>query len=259
VVKKSAAFLLIIFLAFNAQGQRVTKDCIVGYSKSYFSDTRDYFIAPLKWNSKQTAIYAGIIAGGVGIYFADDWIHGQTRLPNFNQQQGVKYGLSYFGNGYYSMPLMAGMLLYGLSAKKELPYQTALMGVKSFVIATVLTRALKYPLNRSRPNENRGAQFWIGPLKPFSLSFPSGHTTGAFAVASVLARNYSHKKWIPITSYSLATGVGLSRIWTKEHWASDVVFGALIGWSVGTIVTKIECADENSALKVEGSGLVWEF
>jgi hypothetical protein len=259
VTQKGGIFFYLALLAFNAQGQHVSKDCIINYSKSYFSDTRDYFIAPLKWESKQTALYSCFVVAGVGVYFVDDWIYKQTQLPNYNQQQGVKYGLSYFGNGYYSMPLLAGMFYYGLSAKKDLPFQTALMGVKSLVIATILTRALKYPLNRFRPNENQGSQFWAGPLNPFSLSFPSGHTTGAFAVASVLAKNYSHKKWIPIVSYSLATGVGLSRIWTKEHWASDVVFGALIGWSVGTVVSKIECADKKSALKVGGSGLVWEF
>lgn len=248
-----------LMLASFSQAQHINKSCVVNYSKSFFSDTRDYFVAPFKWDGKQVALYGGFLAAGVGVYFVDDWIHEQIPVPNVSQQEGIKYGLSYFGNGYYTMPLMAGMFLYGLSAQKELPFQTAMMGVKSFVISTVLTRAIKYSFNRSRPNENQGSQFWGGPFKSFSLSFPSGHSTGAFAIASVLATNYAHKKWIPIASYTLATGVGLSRVWTKNHWASDVIFGALIGWSVGTVVTKIECIKKESSLKVEGSGLVWKF
>jgi membrane-associated phospholipid phosphatase len=258
-MKKTTIIFIVTLIAISARAQHVTKSCIVNYTKSYFTDSRDYFVAPFKWNAKQAALYGGILAAGVGVYFADDWIHEQVKTPNSSQQDGINYGLSYFGNGYYTMPLMAGMFLYGLSTKKELPFQTALMGVKSFVISTVLTRAIKYSFNRSRPNENQGSQFWGGPFNPFSLSFPSGHTTGAFAVASVLARNYTDHKWVPITSYALAAGVGLSRIWTKNHWASDVVFGALIGWSVGTILTKVECNKKQTSLKVEGNGLAWKF
>lgn len=258
-MRKIAVIIYMLTLVNHSQAQHVDKSCVVKYTKSYFSDTRDYLIAPSRWNTKKAMLYTGIVATGVGVYFSDEWIHTQLALPNSNQQQGIKYGLSYFGNGYYTMPLMAGMFIYGLSSKKELPFQTALMGVKSFVISTIITRAIKYSFNRYRPIENQGSQFWGGPFNPFSLSFPSGHTTGAFSVASVLARNYAYNKWIPIVSYTLATSVGLSRIWTKDHWASDVLFGALIGWSVGTVVTKIECLDENSSLKVEGNGLVWMF
>jgi len=258
-MKRTVISIFILVLAFHVRAQHFNKSCAVNYTKSYFSDTRDYFVAPFKWKSKQLALYGGVLAAGVTVYYADDWIHKQVGVPNLNQQEGIKYGLSYFGNGFYTMPLMAGMFIFGLSCKKELPFQTAMMGVKSFVISTVLTRAIKYSFNRSRPNESRGSQFWGGPFNIFSLSFPSGHTTGAFAVASVLAKNYAHKKWIPITSYVLASGVGLSRIWTKNHWASDVVFGALIGWSVGTVVTKIDCNNKKSAIKVAGSGLVWQF
>lgn len=258
-MKKTTIIIFMLMLALNTQAQHLNKSCVVNYTKSYFSDTRDYFIAPFKWKAKQAALYGSLLGAGVTVYLADDWIHEQIKIPNQDQQQGIKYGLSYFGNGYYTMPLMTGMFLYGLSTKKELPFQTAMMGVKSFVISTVVTRAMKYSFNRSRPGENQGSQFWGGPLTPFSLSFPSGHTTGAFAVASVLARNYAHVKWIPVTSYALATAVGLSRVWTKNHWASDVVFGALIGWSVGTVVTKIECLDSKSGFKFEQNGLVWKF
>lgn len=258
-MKKSIVILLLFGLLLNSHAQKINKACVVDYSKSFFTDTRDYLVQPFKWKAKELALYGSVLAGGVAIYFADDWINDQISFPNNNQQQAIKYGLSYFGNGFYTMPLMAGMFFYGLSAKKERPFNTALMGVKSFVLSTIFTRALKYSLNRSRPGLEQGSQFWGGPFNAFSLSFPSGHTTGAFAVASVLARNYSDNKWIPITSYSLATAVGVSRIWTKKHWASDVVFGALIGWSVGTVVSKIDCLGEKSSVQVEGNGVVWKF
>ncbi len=254
---------MLILLLFSVhsilQAQDLSGSCVLKYTKSYFSDTRDYVIAPFKWNANQALLYGSFLSLGVGVYFADDWINKQTSAPNDAQEKVIKYGLSYFGNGFYTMPMMAGMFFYGLSAKKELPFQTALTGVKSFVIATLLGRSFKYVFNRSRPNELQGSQFWGGPFNSFSLSFPSGHTIGAFAVASVVAKNYAHKKWVPITSYTLAFGVGLSRVWTKNHWASDVVFGALLGWSVGTVVSKVECNKNDTGFKLEGSGFAYKF
>lgn len=251
--------ILILLNLGVAFGQNLDKKCIVDYGKSYFLDTKNYLTAPLKWNKKQLLINTGLGLLGGSLFFADDWIQSKFPLANGNQLVGIKYGFEYFGNGFYSMPLMAGMFIYGLSAKKTLPFLTSLMGVKSFVLSTLVTRVLKYSLNRYRPDEGRGSNFFAGPFNPFSLSFPSGHTTGAFAVASVLGKNYSHVKWIPITSYTLATGVGLSRLWTKQHWATDVVFGALVGWSVGTLVSEIDCLNSESSWNVNPMGVTYSF
>lgn len=67
-----------------------------------------------------------------------------------------------------------------------------------------------------------------------SESFPSGHTTAAFALATTLTLetmrfNPNAAKFVAIASYSVATGVGLARVYTNHHWASDVALGAGIG------------------------------
>ena len=242
-----------------SRGVAFNKQMVLRYGKSFFSDSRDYVTAPLSWNKKQVIVNSSLLAIGGGLFFADQWIHNKVPTATLNQEKGIKYGLQYFGNGYYTMPLMAGMFVYGLANKKERPFQTSLMGVKSFVISTVITRGLKYALNRSRPEANQGSNFWLMGKSPFSVSFPSGHTTGAFAIASVLARNYKDKTWVPITSYTIATGVAVSRLWTKDHWASDVFFGALVGWSVGTVVTTIDCLPQKSAWKVTPGGVSYWF
>jgi membrane-associated phospholipid phosphatase len=41
---------------------------------------------------------------------------------------------------------------------------------------------------------------------------------------------YKNKKWVPPVAYSLATLVGLSRIYDNAHWGSDVLAGAAIGF-----------------------------
>ena len=69
-------------------------------------------------------------------------------------------------------------------------------------------------------------------------AFPSGHTSTAWAMATVIARQYRDKPMIPIISYSLATLVGVSRMAENKHWASDVLIGAILGYSIGRFVTR---------------------
>ena len=66
-------------------------------------------------------------------------------------------------------------------------------------------------------------------------SFPSGHATNAFALASAVAAHSSG--WIiPTIAYSVASGVAASRLNDNVHWASDVFAGALIGASTGRFI-----------------------
>ncbi|MHC4719728.1 MAG: phosphatase PAP2 family protein [Planctomycetota bacterium] len=62
-------------------------------------------------------------------------------------------------------------------------------------------------------------------------AWPSGHTSSSFTVASVLDEFYGPKVGIP--AYMLAGLVGYRMMDEGDHWASDVVFGAALGWVVG--------------------------
>ena len=86
-------------------------------------------------------------------------------------------------------------------------------------------------MGRRRPNADDGAY----AFKPFSAncaSFPSGHTTQAFVLASAISANYE-SPWVKVSSYSLASAVGMARIEQNAHHASDVFAGALIGTAIG--------------------------
>jgi membrane-associated phospholipid phosphatase len=69
-------------------------------------------------------------------------------------------------------------------------------------------------------------------------SMPSGHTAGAFALASVVSsetvRWWPDSRWIVgSVVYGAAALTGVSRMYTNDHWASDVIIGAAIGTIVG--------------------------
>jgi hypothetical protein len=74
------------------------------------------------------------------------------------------------------------------------------------------------------------------PTGSSRVSFPSGHTTSAFAAATVTAHYYGAKAAIP--GYLAATLVGVSRLDADKHYLSDVVAGAAIGYIVGRTVTR---------------------
>ena len=64
---------------------------------------------------------------------------------------------------------------------------------------------------------------------------PSGHTTVAFALATALADDI-HRPWATVGLYTLAAGVGWSRINDNRHWLSDVAGGAILGITSAKLV-----------------------
>ena len=107
----------------------------------------------------------------------------------------------------------------------------------------------KHLFHRHRPDDDLppDPRKWEGPF-PFTssyTSFPSGHTTTAFAVATVLAMGYHDKIWVGISSYTMASLVAVSRIHDGKHWGSDVVAGAALGFFIGATLSKVNLKKVN--------------
>ncbi|MEZ5084568.1 MAG: phosphatase PAP2 family protein, partial [Bacteroidales bacterium] len=152
-----------------------------------------------------------------------------------------QYFIEPWGSGLYSIPLLAGIYLTG--SKNSRHRRIALTGVKAFILAGGATFIIKHLAHRHRPYEDDppNPYLWDGPY-PFTsdyTSFPSGHTATAFAIASVLAFGYKDKPWIGISSYTVASLVGLSRINDRKHWGSDVLIGAALGSFIGITLSKV--------------------
>ena len=104
-------------------------------------------------------------------------------------------------------------------------------GLEAGIIAAgLLTPVIKEMVGRERPSYGAGH----ASFSPFSgrASLPSGDATLAFSVASVVAAHAS-SVWLKGTAWGIAGLVGWERIHLDQHWASDVVAGALIGSAVG--------------------------
>jgi membrane-associated phospholipid phosphatase len=114
--------------------------------------------------------------------------------------------------------------------------------MRAVVISGGITALTKGIVGRTRPFASPGDADKYSPghgfLNSARASFPSGHTSAAFATATVLARelNVAHPKsrWIvnPLL-FGCATFVGFSRIYDNQHWPSDVIVGAALGSITG--------------------------
>ena len=100
----------------------------------------------------------------------------------------------------------------------------------SMAVAAAATGALKLLVGRYRPFESPHDSHRFAPFSGHA-SFPSGHVTLAFAAAAAVDRETS-VGWVPWVAYPLAATVCWSRVRDDEHWTSDVVAGAAIGYWV---------------------------
>ncbi|MES2285043.1 MAG: phosphatase PAP2 family protein [Bacteroidota bacterium] len=115
----------------------------------------------------------------------------------------------------------AGLIKHDSTIKNKGVYIGA-----SIVIAAGITTGLKYAVKRERPFVTYPAI--DKAMNAGSPSFPSGHTSDAFATATSLSLAFP--KWYVITpSFVWACSVGYSRMDLGVHYPSDVLAGAVIG------------------------------
>lgn len=123
-----------------------------------------------------------------------------------------------------------------------------LHGTEALLVGEVTATTLKILVGRARPYVGTGPndyQLGRGLSKGDYKSFPSGHSTSAFAVAAAVTseagRMRAGTQWIvgPIL-YGGAALVGASRMYNNQHWASDVIIGAGIGTFAGLKVVRYQ-------------------
>jgi undecaprenyl-diphosphatase len=101
----------------------------------------------------------------------------------------------------------------------------------SLAATYVVQQRVKPLFRRVRPFVNREAR--VVGIRPPDHSFPSGHTASSFAAATALAIFYP--KATPV-AYTLAAGVGVSRVHLGVHFPSDAAVGGVIGIGIGTFI-----------------------
>ena len=208
------------------------------YPEIVIDDARHVLSAPARWQEQEwqdMGLAALGIAGVAAIL--DRPVRDEMRRHAPNDSRFM-LEVERFGKEY-SLAVLGGFYLAGALGNDENAATVAEDGLTALIIAGgIITPAIKFVTGRSRPRDNDG----IAKFHPLSIcyyssnsSFPSGHTTHAFALASVFANHYD-ETWVTCASYSIASLVGVARSYHDAHFASDILAGALIGTLVGKSV-----------------------
>ncbi|MGH7259893.1 MAG: phosphatase PAP2 family protein [Nitrospiraceae bacterium] len=134
-----------------------------------------------------------------------------------------------------SLIIISGLFVaIGYLRKRPELYQAGLRGWVAHAVTAILVQSLKHGIGRPRPRLHREDEFFTGPTLESGLdSFPSGHASASFAVATVIVKHFPRVAW-PV--YALAGYVSLTRVFRGSHFVSDSVAGVVLGLVVGTLV-----------------------
>jgi membrane-associated phospholipid phosphatase len=213
------------------------------YVTSLATNLKQSFTKPLHMTGRDWGNLGKFAAVAGALAFADEPI--QQRALQFRKDNPEFLSTSTFitnFGGAYEGYVLASFGAYGFAFHNEKMKNTTLLATQAYITGAAIQTVVKLIGGRTRPSyydANVEAEpSFLGPfgnaggLKN-SSSFPSGHTTVAFAAATVFAMEYKNKPWVPIVAYSSASIIGLSRITENKHWATDVFVAAALGYLTG--------------------------
>jgi membrane-associated phospholipid phosphatase len=152
-------------------------------------------------------------------------------------------GVSAYGQGF--VVVVAAALMLRLDARGR---RLAAALVLAVVVAAVAANVLKMATSRARPHEflQTGVMWapWEGFRHSRYNSLPSAHAAAAFAFSAVMAAAYPRAAAVFAT---LAVLCGVNRVATLQHYISDTVAGAALGWWVGAGMMRWQWANRLAA------------
>ncbi len=225
-------------------------------------------VAPTKWNGADWLLAGGVVGLTTVSFLLDnstfDLVE-RNRSPFNDKTSDIAV---VYGSGYVAVGLPVTMYVSGLVFKDQWVRETAMLMGSTVLLTSAITTVGKFVVGRARPYTGFGRS----EFRPFESgsafkSFPSGHATTAFALSAALAARIKNP-WASVGLYGAATATSVSRLYSRDHWLSDIVFAAAYSTAVAHSVVQWfeegEGADgPNHSLNIEptigGVTIVWKF
>ena len=230
--------------AFAAEGG--VWSATADFASDTWIDTGSVLASPASWGPWEWGIFAaGATAVGVSMATVDNTTRTEAQENRNSNSDNMAHLANTLGTGF-SLGVLAVSAGVGWIAHERRPLELARDGLEASIITTLIITPLKVVVGRSRPDQDPNGS---DDYQPFSgnYSFPSGHTSQAFAIASVVANTYNDHWWAGALAYGVAGTVGYARINDNQHYLSDVIAGALIGGAIGWKVVNLNRARRISA------------
>ena len=134
---------------------------------------------------------------------------------------------------------LIGLWAYGIKTKNRHAKETGELELETLANTFLVYTPMQFAAGRERPEEGTGnGRFWIHG--GFNTSFPAGHPMFTWTMASVVAHEYP-RPWVKLLAYGAATSVSAGRFLGREHFASDIFVGSLLGYWVGAHIFHTRC------------------
>lgn len=230
-MKSKFFLLLLLFINLSYAQNKYDFD-------QFVKEGGDYFTAPFDWKAKDL-LFLGLAAGATFGAMQFD-----KSAKEFTQNNRPKTSpIPILAGRIYGEPIVPAILASyfiiqgnskGNSANKKIGFEIA----QSVFYSALTTQLLKIALGRERPRSSDNNNNFTGPHFDNSFwSIPSGHTTIAFALSTVLFEN-TDSDVLKVLSFAPALLTAYSRIYENQHWFSDVVLGGIIGFTAAKYFTE---------------------
>ncbi len=224
-----------------------TKDSNTSIGKVFINDVEQFFdlgieLAKSPFTARTSNYYiTGAVVGTTALLFTVDKTAKTFALSNQSVISNKIFGIDKYYGSAYTAVFTTAIYGYGLFAEDSRIRKLGFNTSTAFIYASTVTGIIKVLLGRRRPYAGTDNLHFkpFHPLTSTYHSLPSGHTTAAFAVSTVMA-NYSDNTYWKLFWYGSAGIVGLARIYHNKHWISDGFLGAAIGYSVGSFVVNFD-------------------
>ena len=197
-------------------------------------DAKLYFTAPIRWDGRDW-LHVGETVALVGIahQFDDDvrthFVAGMSDPLSGKDPHSAR-------DAAPAAAVVVGTWAAAFLLQDSDGYEEGREMLEAAGFSAITTTLIKYTAQRSRPNESADPNDW----RASGDSFPSLHTSAAFAIGTVLAESGSdNHRWIRrFLGYGLAGATAYARLHDNVHWLSDTVAGAAVGMATARFVLR---------------------
>lgn len=198
-----------------------------------FSDARLYFTAPARWDSSDWAFFGGSVAAIAVAHAYDDRV--RTQLAPAGPAGVTPSDTDSIRDAIPAASLVVGTWLVSELTHDSFANTEAYTMVEAAAFSSITAEALKYAAGRERPDQTTDANSW----RDGGSSFPSLHTTAAFAIGTVFAESGSDDyRWLRrAVGYGVSSATAYLRLRHNQHWLSDTAAGAALGIASGRFST----------------------
>lgn len=223
-------------------------------AREALEDTKLYFTAPLRWDEEDWLYFGGTLVAIGGAHQFDRKVRNHFATGSNAVLNGGldKHSLR---DALPTVAIVAGTALTAAFFRDSDGYRETWSMLEAGVLSSAAGQIVGYAGGRKRPDATTSPNQW----RHGGDSFPSLHTTAAFAIGTVFAESGNDEyRWLRrIIGYGIASGTAYVRVRDNVHWLSDTVAGTALGIATAHFVLNRQDANERQALQVQPTADGW--